>query len=63
MLGDYFVRIEDANGCIKDSPVATVTEQDEIVVTTTKTDLVCTDICNGTAGSSLVGGCHANFFI
>lgn len=53
--GTYTVTVTDANNCATTVTVA-VTEPPTLMVTPTKTDVVCPGLCNGTADAGASGG-------
>lgn len=54
--GTYFVVVTDANNCTVTSVVQSVTSPLPLSVVLSKVDLICIDICNGEASSTVTGG-------
>lgn len=57
-VGDYFVRVTDANGCIEES-ILTITEPDLLTGSIITTDAICYADANGTMDLTVVGGTQA----
>ncbi|MFK8036730.1 MAG: gliding motility-associated C-terminal domain-containing protein [Crocinitomicaceae bacterium] len=54
--GDYFVVIEDANGCVKITAPVTISEPGAFDLNLTKTDVACLDSCTGIVNAAPIGG-------
>ncbi|MFD1553677.1 hypothetical protein DNU06_10215 [Putridiphycobacter roseus] len=54
--GTYHLVVTDANNCFVQSAPVVITEPDPIVLSLSKVDLVCFDVCEGEVAVSIIGG-------
>ena len=54
--GDYYLEVEDLNGCIEQTPVFTINEPTDLTSTLTTVDILCNSVCTGSATITPSGG-------
>jgi len=54
--GSYTLVVTDASGCVSDAIPIVITQPDDLIVTTTKTDVTCYGEANGSIDVTVTGG-------